>query len=99
MVIKILGSGCANCEKLERVAREAADSLGIEAEFVKVSDIAQIMAYGVMTTPALVVDEQLKVAGRVPGVADVEKMLQTSNAADAGDAPAAGGCGCGGSCC
>lgn len=98
MVIKILGSGCANCEKLERVAREAADSLGIDAEFVKVSDFAEIMAYGVMTTPALVVDEQLKVAGRVPGVADVEKMLQ-AGATDEPAAGASGGCGCGSGCC
>ena len=96
MVIKILGSGCANCEKLEKVTREAADSLGLEAEFVKVSDFAEIMAFGVMTTPALVVDDEVKVAGRVPSVDDVAKLL-TSGSGKPGTV-GSGGCGCGGCC-
>jgi len=89
--IKILGSGCANCEKLEAATREAAANLGVEAQFEKVSDFAEIMAFGVMTTPALVVDGEVKVAGRVPAVADIEKFL-------AGGAATSGGCSCGGCC-
>lgn len=76
MVIKVLGSGCASCQRLEGLARKAVGQLGIEAEVVKVTDIAEIMGYGVMSTPALVVDEQLKVAGRVPSYDDVVTILQ-----------------------
>lgn len=75
MVIKVLGSGCANCQRLEAVAREAVARLGIDAQIEKVTDFADIMSYGVMTTPALVVDEQVKLAGRVPAVDDLVKIL------------------------
>jgi small redox-active disulfide protein 2 len=75
MVIKILGSGCANCQTLEQRAHEAAEKLGIEAEIVKVQDFADIMRYGVMSTPALVVDEEVKMAGRVPSVDEVADIL------------------------
>lgn len=75
MVIKILGSGCPNCKKLEANAREAIESLGIEATIEKVQDFKDIMAYGVMKTPALVVDEQVKVMGRVASVEDIKKVL------------------------
>ncbi|MDI6843125.1 MAG: thioredoxin family protein [Anaerosomatales bacterium] len=78
MVIKVLGSGCANCQRLEAVAREAVARLGIDAEVEKVTDFADIMSYGVMTTPALVVDEQVKLAGRVPSVDDVVKILSAA---------------------
>ncbi|MGF7401167.1 thioredoxin family protein [Thermoanaerobacterium thermosaccharolyticum] len=75
MVIKILGSGCANCKKLEANAREAVKELGIEATIEKVQNFKDIMAYGVMKTPALVVDEKVKVMGRVPSVEDIKKYL------------------------
>jgi small redox-active disulfide protein 2 len=78
MVIKILGSGCANCKKLGELAEKAVEQLGIDAEILKVTDIAEIMAYGVMSTPALVVDEELKLAGRVPSYYDVVTILQRS---------------------
>jgi small redox-active disulfide protein 2 len=78
MVIKVLGSGCANCQKLEELTKKAVEQLGIDAEIVKVTDIAQIMGYGVMSTPALVVDEELKLAGRVPSYDDVVTILQRS---------------------
>lgn len=65
VIVKILGSGCSNCARLEQNAREVAEKLGVEATFEKVMDVADIMSHGVMTTPALVVDEQVKVAGRV----------------------------------
>jgi small redox-active disulfide protein 2 len=66
MRIKILGSGCAKCNRLEQLTREAVAELGIEAEFEHVRDMDAIMAYPVMTTPALVVDEDVKVSGRIP---------------------------------
>ena len=75
MIIKILGSGCANCKKLESNAKEAVKQLGIDATIEKVQDIADIMAYGVMKTPALVVDEQVKIMGRVATVEDIKKYL------------------------
>jgi len=78
MVIKILGSGCTNCKKLEELANKAVEQLGIDAEVVKVTDMAEIMGYGVMSTPALVVDEELKLAGRVPSYDDVVTILQRS---------------------
>ena len=66
MLIKILGSGCAKCNRLEQLTREAVAELGIEAEFEHVRDMDAIMAYPIMTTPALVVDEDVKVYGRIP---------------------------------
>ena len=66
MRIKILGSGCAKCNRLEQLTREAVVELGIDAEFEHVRDMDAIMAYPIMTTPALVVDEEVKVYGRIP---------------------------------
>lgn len=76
MEIKILGSGCPNCKRLEKLAREAADELGIEATFAKVQDFAQIMAYDITSTPALVVDEVVVVSGRVPHKDEIMALLQ-----------------------
>lgn len=73
--VKILGSGCANCKKLEALAREAAASAGVEAEFVKVTDINAIMAYDLLTTPGLVVDEKLVSSGRVPSLAEIKQWI------------------------
>ncbi len=75
MIIKVLGTGCASCKKLEAHVKEAVQQLGIEAVIEKVDDIQVIMAYGVMKTPALVVDEQVKVMGRVPSIEDIKKHL------------------------
>ncbi len=75
MNVKILGSGCASCANLEKAARQAAEGLGIEATFEKVTDVPTIMAYDVMRTPALVVDEELVLAGRVPTVDQVREIL------------------------
>ena len=66
MLIKILGSGCAKCNRLEQLTREAVAELGLTAEFEHVKEMDKIMAYPIMTTPALVVDEQVKVSGRIP---------------------------------
>lgn len=73
--VKILGSGCANCRKLEAVAREAAASAGVEAEFVKVTDMKTIVDYGVLATPGLVIDEKLVSSGRIPTHAEVKQWL------------------------
>ena len=66
MEIEILGGGCPKCERLERLAREAAGELGIEATFTKVKEMDAIMAYDVMSTPALVIDGEVKSSGRIP---------------------------------
>jgi small redox-active disulfide protein 2 len=73
--IKILGGGCANCKRLEQIARQVAAEKGIEAEFEDVKDFAEIMKYGVMSTPALVVDEKVVCSGRVPSVDEVAGWL------------------------
>ncbi|MBU0743550.1 TM0996/MTH895 family glutaredoxin-like protein [bacterium] len=73
--IKILGTGCDKCETLAARAREAAENLGQDFEIEKVSKVAEIMAYGVMLTPALVVDGEVKAVGKVPSVAEIMGML------------------------
>ncbi|MFT5874190.1 MAG: small redox-active disulfide protein 2 [Clostridium sp.] len=75
MIIKVLGSGCANCKKLEENTKKAVEELGIEATIEKVEDFKKIMAYGVMKTPALVVDEKVKIMGRVPSSDEIKKYL------------------------
>ncbi len=65
MVIKILGSGCANCKKLEQSAQQALKELGLDATIEKVEDFQEIMAYGVMMTPALVLDEKVVSSGKL----------------------------------
>lgn len=75
MELKILGTGCSKCKKLEEATKAAADSLGIKYTIEKVTDIEKIMAYSVMSTPALVVNGTVKVTGRVPSVDDIKKML------------------------
>jgi len=73
--IQILGTGCPKCKKLAENAEAAARALGIEYEIEKVIDINEIMNFGVMMTPALVVDGQVKTVGKVPSSEDIEKMI------------------------
>lgn len=73
--IEILGTGCAKCNNLEELTKKAADSLGTEYKLEKVTDIQKIMGYGVMTTPALVVDGIVKSAGRVPSIDEIKKLI------------------------
>lgn len=75
MKIQILGTGCAKCEKLAELARQAAQQSGVEFTLEKVQDINAILAFGVMTTPALAVDGKVKAVGRVPPVDEIKKML------------------------
>jgi len=75
MLIQILGTGCPKCQKLEENASQAASELKLDFHVDKVKDLQQIMAFGVMITPALVVDGVVKVAGKVPGVEDIKKLL------------------------
>ena len=75
MEIKILGGGCPKCKKLAENAEAAAKALGIEYELVKVTDINEIMKMGVMMTPALAVDGEVKVVGKVPDSETIKGML------------------------
>ncbi|WP_233539514.1 thioredoxin family protein [Megasphaera sp. AM44-1BH] len=76
MKIKVLGSGCSKCEALLAVTKEAVQHLGIDAEMLDVTDFAQIARYGVMSTPALVVDEKVVSAGRVLKASQIESFLK-----------------------
>ncbi|MBM6446781.1 MULTISPECIES: thioredoxin family protein [Pseudomonas] len=73
--IKILGSGCASCKKLEAVAREAAQNLNIQAEFEKITDMRKMMTYDILATPALVINEKVVSSGKIPTIADVQSWI------------------------
>ena len=75
MEIKVLGTGCAKCKTLEKSTIEAVSQSGIDASVTKVEDFIEIMKLGVMTTPALVVDGEVLVKGRVPSVSEISQML------------------------
>ena len=75
MEIKILGPGCSKCKTLDRLTREVVEKNGINATITKVDDIMEIMKYGVMSTPALVVDEKVVVKGRVPSSDEIKQLL------------------------
>ena len=74
--VQVLGPGCPKCEKLKQQTEAAVGELGIEATVEKVTDIMQITSFGVMTTPALVVDGEVKVVGKVPSADEIKTMLQ-----------------------
>lgn len=76
MKIEILGMGCKKCSDLMDNTKKAATELNLEAEFVKVEDIKTIMSYGVMTTPALVVDGVVKVSGKIPNIEEIKALLK-----------------------
>ena len=78
MQIQILGSGCANCKKVEALAREVVSKLGVEAHVEHVTDYKTIMSYGVMATPGLVIDGTVRVAGRIPSKAEVTSWITTA---------------------
>lgn len=76
MQVKILGTGCPNCQRLERVAREAAQEAGVQVDFVKVTDIQEIMAYPILGTPGLVINEVVKSSGRIPRKEEIIAWLR-----------------------
>jgi len=76
MKIEILGTGCIKCHKLEELVRDVVKAAGRQAEIAKVQDIKKIMAYGVMTTPALVVDGEVKIAGKMPSAEQIKGWLK-----------------------
>jgi small redox-active disulfide protein 2 len=76
MLIKILGTGCAKCNRLEQLTREVVAELGIDAQFEHVTTMDEIMAYPIMTTPALVIDEVVRVSGRMPGKDEIAGWLK-----------------------
>ena len=75
MKLQILGTGCAKCHALKQATEQAAQALGQPYELEKVTDLNQIMSFGVMMTPALVVDGKVKVSGKVPSVNEIKKLL------------------------
>lgn len=76
MEIKVLGSGCAKCHTLEKATRNAVEALNLNASVEKVEDIQQIMSYGVMITPALVINGQVAVRGKIPSEKELKEILQ-----------------------
>lgn len=76
--IKVLGPGCANCRKLEEIAREAVAATGVEAEITKVTDMEQIIAYDVLKTPGLVINEKLVSSGRIPTAASIAEWIRAA---------------------
>lgn len=80
LTIKILGSGCANCKKLEEVTRAAVAAVGASAEFVKVTDPNDIIDYDVMSTPGLVINDEVLSSGRIPTQAEIQQWVRERSA-------------------
>jgi small redox-active disulfide protein 2 len=76
--IKILGSGCPNCKKLEALTRQAVEQLAIKAQVTKVTDYTDIMTYNILSTPGLVINEKVFSTGRIPSIAEITSFLTTA---------------------
>jgi small redox-active disulfide protein 2 len=81
MLIQVLGTGCAKCRTLYEIATKAVQDTGVDAQVVKVEDIEKIMAFEILMTPGLVINGQVKAAGRVPSVEEVKKLIVEAKAA------------------
>ena len=75
LTIKVLGPGCANCQKVEQNTRQAVDYLGLQAEITKITDYAEIMEYPILSTPGLVINEKVVCSGRIPDLAELTTWL------------------------
>lgn len=75
MDIKVLGTGCAKCKALEKATKEAVEKTGVYATITKVEDIVEIMQYGIMSTPALVIDGKVIIKGRVPDIEELKQII------------------------
>lgn len=73
--IKVLGTGCATCKQLETLVRKAVEETGMEAAIEKVEDMQDIVSYNVMSTPALVVDEEVRISGRLPSIEEIKAAI------------------------
>lgn len=78
LTIKILGSGCANCKRLEQIARKIVEEMELEAEVIKVTDYDDIMKYNILSTPGLVINEKVVSSGRIPSPAEVTTYLTSA---------------------
>ncbi|MBC8330478.1 MAG: TM0996/MTH895 family glutaredoxin-like protein [Anaerolineae bacterium] len=78
LTIKVLGSGCANCKRVEQMARKAVEQLGIEAEIIKVTDPSQYADYGVLSTPGLVINEKTVSSGRIPSFPELTSFITSA---------------------
>jgi small redox-active disulfide protein 2 len=78
MEVKILGTGCPNCKRLEKVTRQAVIETGVEATLSKVTDMGEILTYDILSTPGLVIDGQVVSSGRVPSKAEVASLIATA---------------------
>ena len=78
MEVKILGTGCPNCKRLEKVARQALTEMGVEATVTKVTDMVDILAYNIPATPGLVIDEKVVSYGRIPTKAETTSLIATA---------------------
>jgi len=77
--LKVLGTGCAKCKTLEKVTTEVVNENNIEAEIQKIEDIVEIMKYGVMSTPALVINEKVAFSGRIPSKSEIKSLIEKTN--------------------
>lgn len=75
LTIKVLGSGCANCKRVEQITRKVVTDMGVQAEVIKVTDYTDIMAYNILSTPGLVINEKVVSTGRIPTPAEVTTWL------------------------
>jgi len=75
LTVKILGSGCPNCKRLEQEAKKAAENLAIDAKFVKVTDYQEIMEYDILSTPGLVINEKVVSSGKIPSQSELVTLL------------------------
>lgn len=80
--IKILGGGCANCKRLEQIARKVVDNLNVQAEFIKVTNYAEIAELGVMSTPGLIVNGKIMSSGRIPAEVEIEEWIRAANSVE-----------------